>query len=156
MKIPLQVPVSSDLSQNRPQVKTDVRDKPLKGILKHQSGSVPAARRKLSYPPKRNRSMRMKVNFKNALFKVLRKIDPAGTISSKAMDVLNDLMCDVMERLASEAATIRAKDGKATLRAREIQTAVRLVLPGSLFTHAFYEAHRALRSYVESNEPARA
>jgi histone H2B len=102
----------------------------------------------------RKRPIHRKVNFKNALFKVLRKIDPAGTISSKAMDVLNDMICDVMERIASEAATIRAKDKKATLMARDIQTAIRLVLPGAVFTHAFYEAHRALRSFVQWREPA--
>ena len=126
----------------------------MKGILKPPSSAGPAARRKLTYPPKRATPTRMKVNFKNALFKVLRKIDPAGTISSKAMVVLNDLVCDVMERIASEAAAIRAKDKKTTLTTHEIQTAIRLILPGTLFTHAFYEAHRALRSLVHSRAPA--
>ncbi len=75
---------------------------------------------------------------------MLRKIDPKGTISGKAMDVLNDMMCDLLERLAGEAGSVREKNGHATLRSRDIQTGARLLLPGTLFTHAFYEAHRAL------------
>lgn len=107
-------------------------------------------RKKLSYPPRRNKSGRMKVNFKNALFKVLRKGDPAGTISSKAMDVLNDMMNDLLERIAGEAASVRSKDGQGTLMTRDIQTAARLILPGDLYSHAFYEAHRAVRALYES------
>jgi len=92
----------------------------------------------------RKRPIHMKVDFKNALFKVLRKIDPKGTISSKAMGVLNEMMCDLLERLAGEAASVRQKNGHVTLKTRDVQTGARLLLPGSLFTHAFLEAHQAL------------
>ena len=140
--------VKTDWS-DRPQVKADGRGKP-PPTRDWRKG--PAARKKLTYPPKRAqaKSGRRKVDFKNALYKVLRKIDPNGTISSKAMDALNDMMRDLLERLASEAASVREKSGHTTLMSRDIQTAARLILPGALFTHAFYEAHRALRSSVES------
>lgn len=140
--------LSQDASQDLPQVKTDWCRKRPKVYARPEDG-LPS-RKKLSYPPKRNKSGRMKVNFKNALFKVLRKINPSGTISSKAMDVLNDMMGDLLERIAGEAASVRSKGGKATLMTRDIQTAARLTLPGTLFPHAFYEAHRAVRALYES------
>lgn len=118
-------------------------------LPKREGGTGPVSRRKLSYSPKHTsaKSRRNKVNFKNALFKVLRKIDPAGTISSKAMDVLNDMMGDILERLASEAASLRSKAKKATITSIDIQSATRLTLPGSLSMHAFYEGHRAVRMF---------
>lgn len=113
-------------------------------LAKSKGGGGPASRKKLVFPPKHRRFSRQKVDFKNALYQVLRKIDPNGTISSKAMGVLNDMMRDLLERIAGEACNVREKNGHCTLRARDIQTAARLLLPGSLFTHAFYEAHKAL------------
>lgn len=85
----------------------------------------------------------------------MRKIDPAGTISGKAMDVLNDMMVELMERLSVEARNICQMNGAATLRAREVQTAARLLLPGHLFTHAFYEGHRAVYRLVSAQDDAR-
>jgi histone H2B len=85
----------------------------------------------------------------------LRKINPAGTISSKAMNVLNDMICDLMERLATEAQSIREMNNKRTLNMRDIQTAARLMLPGQLSTHAFYEAHRAVRQLIVAQDDAR-
>jgi histone H2B len=124
-------------------------------VPKSKGGPGPASRRKLPFPPKRKQFGRKKVDFKNALFKVLRKIDSNGTISSKAMTVLNDMMCDLLERLAREAQAICERNGKTTLKTRDIQTAARILLPGQLFTHAFYEGHRCLSKLLEFDERAR-
>jgi len=122
---------------------------------KSKGGPGPASRRKLPFPPKRKQFGRKKVDFKNALFKVLRKIDPNGTISSKAMTVLNDMVCDLLDRLCKEAESIRERNGKTTLKTRDIQTAARILLPGQLFTHAFYEGHRCLSKLLEYDRRAR-
>jgi len=111
----------------------------------------PPAKRKLVYPPLRVRRTRnQKVDFKNALYRVLRTIDAKGTISSKAMDIMNDMMMDLMERLARETASIAERNGKATLTVRDVQTATRILLPGQLGLHAFYEAHKAVHRFVEA------
>jgi histone H2B len=128
-------------------------------LARSKGGPGSASRRKLKYPPVQRKAIRKsgrkKVDFKNALFRVLRKIDNKGTISSKAMDVMNDMMGDLLERFAREAGAICDKNQKKTLRTRDVQTAARLLLPGSLFSHAFYEAHHCLGKLIQFDERAR-
>ena len=69
-------------------------------------------------------------------------------ISKKAMAVFDDMMTDAFKRIASEAKNLCQQTGKKTLSSREIQTAVRLILPGA-FPRA-YCAHRALREAASS------
>ena len=49
--------------------------------------------------------------------------------------------------LAGEAATVCRYSKKATLSSREIQTAVRLVLPGELSKHAVSEGTKAVTKF---------
>ena len=80
--------------------------------------------------------------------KVLKGIKGGCRISKKAMAVFDDMMTDVFKRIASEAKNLCQQTGKKTLSSREIQTAVRLILPGA-FPRA-YCAHRALRETASS------
>ena len=52
--------------------------------------------------------------------------------------------------LAGEAATICRYSNKATLSSREVQTAVRLVLPGELSKHAVSEGTKAVTKFSSS------
>ncbi|CAL1279136.1 unnamed protein product [Larinioides sclopetarius] len=66
------------------------------------------------------------------------------------MSVMNSFMIDMFERLASESSyLIKHKEGK-TLSSREIQTAVRLTMPGELAKHAISEGAKALQNYVNN------
>lgn len=53
-------------------------------------------------------------------------------VSSKTMTVLNNLMNDMFERLADEAARLTKYTARKTLSSRKIQGAMRLVFPGEL------------------------
>lgn len=86
-------------------------------------------------------------NYRSFLYKVLKQIHPDTGISAKSMDVLNSLVSDVFERLASESGKLARASKRRTLTAREIQTAARLVLPGELAKHAIAEGTRALTKY---------
>ncbi|KAF3771879.1 Histone H2B-2 [Nymphaea thermarum] len=66
------------------------------------------------------------------------------------MDVLNGFMGDMFERLAEEAATLQKHTGRSTLSSREIQMAVRLVLPGELGKHAISEGSKAITNYYRA------
>lgn len=127
---------------------------PVKGS-KRNCVSEPPARKKLPFGPRRYRTRRQKIDFKNSLYQVLRKIDPNGTISSKAMDVLNDMMIDLLERLCKEAQNIREMNGVQTLTPRDFQTAARILLPGQLSGHAFYTAQQCLAKYYQACDGAR-
>ncbi|KAI3688173.1 hypothetical protein L1987_81882 [Smallanthus sonchifolius] len=86
--------------------------------------------------------------YKRYVYKVLKQVHPVLGISSKAMVVINNLMGDVFERLAETAARLSEYNKKMTLSSREIQAAVKLVLPGELGKHAIAEGTKAVTSYV--------
>jgi histone H2B len=74
----------------------------------------------------------------------LKAIDKKLTISGKTMKIVNSFIADVFERVASEAANLVRVNKKRTLGSREIQTAVRLVLPTELAKHAMAEGTKAV------------
>ncbi|PQP93990.1 histone H2B.2 [Prunus yedoensis var. nudiflora] len=69
-------------------------------------------------------------------------------VSSKGITMLNNLMNDMFERLADEAARLTKYTARKTLSSREIQGAVKLVLPGELGRHAMAEGTKAVSTYA--------
>ncbi|CAM8963530.1 unnamed protein product [Rhodiola kirilowii] len=88
------------------------------------------------------------VGYKRYMFKVLKQVHPGVGISGKAMTVLNGFMNDMFERLAVEARKLTDYTARKTMSAREIQGAVRLVLPGELGKHAVAEGTKAVTNYM--------
>lgn len=84
------------------------------------------------------------------IYKVLKQVHPDTGISSKAMSIMNSFVADLFERIASEAAKLAAYNNTKTLTSREIQTAVRLLLPGELAKHAVSEGTKAVTKYSSS------
>ncbi|KAF8009534.1 hypothetical protein BT93_J0519 [Corymbia citriodora subsp. variegata] len=104
--------------------------------------------------PRRRRRRRVgegggEEQYKRYVFRVLKQVHPELRISSAAMEVLNGYMNDMFERLAAEAARLSSYAGIKTLSSRDIQGAVRLVLPGELGRHAIAEGAKALSNYME-------
>ena len=73
---------------------------------------------------------------------------PETGISKKAMGVLNSFINDIFDRVTTEAGRLSRYNKKATLSSREIQTAVRLVLPGELAKHAVSEGTKAVTKFT--------
>ena len=84
------------------------------------------------------------------LFKVLKQVHPDTGISSKAIGILNSFVIDQFEKIASTAAQLARVNKKPTLTSREIQTAVRLVLPGELAKHAVSEGTKAVTKFTSA------
>ncbi|KAG5481132.1 hypothetical protein CUR178_06366 [Leishmania enriettii] len=74
----------------------------------------------------------------------LKAINSHMSMSGRTMKIVNSYVNDVMERIAMEAASIVRAHKKLTLGAREVQTAVRLVLPPELAKHAMAEGTKAV------------
>ena len=81
-------------------------------------------------------------SFKLYIFRLLKLVRPNNTISSKAMSIMNSLVNDMFNQIVEEARKITKWNAKATLGWREVNTAVRLLLPGELAIHACAEAVR--------------
>ena len=85
-----------------------------------------------------------------AIYKVLKQVHPDTGISSKAMSIMNSFVNDIFERIATEASRLAHYSKKHTISSREIQTAVRLHLPGELSKHAVSEGTKAVTKYTSS------
>ncbi|KAK2138242.1 hypothetical protein NP493_3093g00021 [Ridgeia piscesae] len=70
------------------------------------------------------------------IYKVLKQVHPDTGISSKAMSIMNSFVNDIFERIAAESSRLAHYNKRSTITSREIQTAVRLLLPGELAKHA--------------------
>jgi len=81
------------------------------------------------------------------IYKVLKNIHPEVGVSKKAMNVLNSFVGDLFERVALEASKLARYHGKMTLSSHDIQSAVKLILPGDLAEHAIAEGTRALNKF---------
>ena len=77
---------------------------------------------------------------------VLKQVHPDTGISNKAMAILNSFVNDIFERIATEASKLASYSKKSTISSREIQTAVRLILPGELAKHAISEGTKSVTS----------
>jgi len=57
---------------------------------------------------------------------------------------MDDIVNDLLKRIVQEAVVLTSYSGKNTITSREIQTAVRLVIPGELCKHAVSEGTKAV------------
>lgn len=84
------------------------------------------------------------------IYKVLKQVHPDTGISSKAMSIMNSFVNDIFERIAAESSRLAHYNRRSTITSREIQTAVRLLLPGELAKHAVSEGTKAVTKYTSS------
>lgn len=89
-------------------------------------------------------------SYSSYIYKVLKQVHPETGISRKAMSIMNSFINDIFERVALEAGRLSRYTGRQTLSSREIQTSVRLILPGELAKHAVSEGTKAVTKYTSS------
>ncbi|KAL3426191.1 Histone H2B [Phlyctema vagabunda] len=99
---------------------------------------------------KKKRSKTRKETYSSYIYKVLKQVHPDTGISNRAMSILNSFVNDIFERVATEASKLAAYNKKSTISSREIQTSVRLILPGELAKHAVSEGTKAVTKYSSS------
>jgi histone H2B len=89
-------------------------------------------------------------SYSSYIYKVLKQVHPNTGISKRGMSILNSFINDIFERLALEASRLSRYNKKSTLSSREIQTAVRLLLPEELAKHAVSEGTKAVTKFTSS------
>ncbi|KAM9782057.1 histone H2B 8-like [Syngnathus acus] len=100
--------------------------------------------------PKKGRRKTRRESYSIYVYKVLKQVHPDTGISSKAMSIMNSFVTDIFERIAGEASRLALYNKRSTISSREIQTAVRLLLPGELAKHAVSEGTKAVTKYTSS------
>ena len=89
-------------------------------------------------------------SYSSYIYKVLKQVHPETGISKKGISILNSFVNDIFDRIALEASKLARYNKKATLSSREVQTAVRLLLPGELAKHAVSEGTKAATKFTSS------
>ena len=97
---------------------------------------------------KKYRHRKVKHSFNIYIYRTLKQIHKDIGFSKKGIKVVNSLVEDIFERLSVEAASLTRISKHPTLSSREIQTAVRLTLPGELAKHAMAEGTKAVAKMV--------
>ncbi|XP_074554592.1 histone H2B-like [Halichoeres trimaculatus] len=115
-----------------------------------RKGSKKAASKAGPKPGKKGRRRSRRESYAIYVYKVLKQVHPDTGISSKAMSIMNSFVNDIFERIASEASRLAHYNKRSTITSREIQTAVRLLLPGELAKHAVSEGTKAVTKYTSS------
>merc|ERR550514_927931 len=86
------------------------------------------------------------------IYKVLKQIHPDCGISKRGMNIMDSFMNDIFDRIATEASRLCRTLKKRTLSGREVETGVRLLLPGELAMHAVSEGTKAVTKYSQRLE----
>ena len=100
---------------------------------------------------KKGKKKRRSESYSIYIYKVLKQVHPDTGISSKGMSIMNSFITDIFDKIANEAGKLVRYSKKGTLSSREIQTAVRLILPGELAKHAVSEGTKAVTKYTSSS-----
>ena len=103
-------------------------------------------------PVKKRTAKKTHETYAYFIHKVLKQVHPDTGISKKGMSIMNSFVNDLFERIVSEASRLTKYGKKRTMSSREIQTAVRLLLPGELAKHAISEGTKAVTKYTSNKK----
>ena len=90
------------------------------------------------------------VRFHSYINKVLKQVHPKISMSQKSMGIMNSFVLDTFDKISTEAGKLCKLNKKQTLTSREVQSALRLVLPGELAKHAVSEATKAATKFANA------
>jgi len=99
---------------------------------------------------KKKRAKKAVETYRIYVYKVLKQVHPEIGISSKAMSIMNSFVNDIFEKVAAESSKLTRYGKRDTLSSREVQTAVKLVLPGELAKHAVSEGTKAVTKFTST------
>jgi histone H2B len=123
---------------------------PKEAAAKKPAASKQPAGKKPKVDAAKKKKKSRKESYASYIYKVLKQVHPDVGISNKAMSILNSFVNDIFGRISTEASKLASYNKKSTISSREIQTAVRLLLPGELAKHAVSEGTKAVTKYTSS------
>ena len=92
------------------------------------------------------------ISFLTFLDKILKQVHPDTGITGVAKGELNAVVYYIGKALADKAEFAARQAQKSTVTSREIQTAVKLVIPGELAKHAISEGTKAVTKWSASKD----
>ncbi|XP_030458949.1 histone H2B.5-like [Syzygium oleosum] len=99
---------------------------------------------------KKKRAKRSVETHKIYIIKVLNQVPPNIGSLSKAIGIMNSFIDDIFEKLTQVSLRLDGYNKKPIFTSLEIQTVVRLVLPGKLAKDAMSEGTKAVTKFTSS------
>lgn len=88
------------------------------------------------------------VSFNTYIYRVLKQVHPESGMSGDGLSEMNNLLRISLRKIVTAVNQLMMNSkGKKTISSREIQSAVRLALPGELAKHAVSEGTKAVTKY---------
>merc|ERR1712241_504919 len=100
---------------------------------------------------KKKRTKKRKESYRIYIYQVLKQVHKEKGINTRAMSIMDSFVNDIFDRIATEASGLAKRTGRSTITAREIQTAVRILLPGELAKHAVVEGFKSVNKFTGSS-----
>ena len=110
---------------------------------------TPVSKKGKSVKSTARRNRKRTETYSSYIYKVLKQVHPDTGISRSGMSVMNSFINDVFTRVCEEAGNLARYNSRKTLSSREVQTAIRLVLPGELAKHAVSEGTKAVTKFSQ-------
>ena len=101
-------------------------------------------------PERKERKRKRTETFSKYIFRVLKQVHKDMGISKSSMNVMNSFINDLFEQISLEASKLVRNSKVLTLTAKEIQSSVKLLLPGELALHAAIEGNKALNKIAQA------
>merc|ERR1712113_1156483 len=118
---------------------------------KDKSKKVPKPSKKPKLPglsvDNKTRRKKPKQTYVQYIYKVLKQVHPECSISKRGMNIMNSFMNDLFDKITTESTKLIRTSKRKTLCCREVETSVRLLLPGELSQHAVSEGTKAVEKY---------
>eukprot|EP00434_Breviolum_minutum_P002508 symbB.v1.2.002219.t1/scaffold119.1/size318073/17 len=118
---------------------------------KHNKGKAGKPSKSVVQPGNR-RKKKKAPHYSGYLYKVLKSVHPELGISKRGMNIMNSFMNDIFDRIATESTRLLRLMSRRTLSGREVQTSVRLLLPGELARHSVSEGTKAVNKFFNQEQ----
>jgi histone H2A len=104
----------------------------------------------MTTPEKKNRKHKDYTKFSNYIYKVLKQVHPDTRITNYSLEQMNQFVIVIARGIIHEGKKVLVLTDKETMTSREIQYAVRSLIPGELAKHAVSEGVKAVTKYNAS------
>ncbi|KAM9668107.1 late histone H2B.L4-like [Dama dama] len=88
------------------------------------------------------------VSFATYFPRVLKQVHTGLSVSRETLNIMDSFVKDMFERIAEEAGRLTRSSKRCTIMSEDIQTAVRLLLPGEMGKYAVSAATKSVIRYI--------
>ncbi len=93
------------------------------------------------------RKHKKRETYNSYIYKVLKIAHPEVGITRRSMSIVNSFVQDTLSRLIAESHTLVRHSKRHTVTDRDIDTTVKVLLPGELAKYAIGEGKEAVKRY---------